>query len=247
LILWSRPRRAGSGVGRVGILMSSLTRVIAWLNANAGAIQAVTAIVVAVFTFQLTRTSSRQWSASKISADAAALTAKAAIRIELPILRVGAPDLIGVSKAPPERGPWGGVVNDYAPSELSAISSITLWNGGRTMCQLNSMRIGCYAGAALPTAPSYSFTVPAREMTVIPADAKAEIGVAPFCIDLSKELIKEISTEAAGLWLFGAIDYRDFLGDAHSVRFCFRRWQPEQTGIHYFEHDLTAPQSYFTR
>jgi hypothetical protein len=70
--------------------------------------------------------------AASQAADAATRSAIAAIRIELPLLSVGSPDLIGMNEAPPPRGSYGGSIVSSDLWHFNVLSDLAFRNNGRT-------------------------------------------------------------------------------------------------------------------
>lgn len=71
---------------------------------------------------------------------------------------------------------------------------------------------------------------------------KVELDMA---IDLSSDQINTIASGAADLWVFGSLEYEDFLDCNHEKRFCCR-WtkDPHNSSHYYFVADDTAPINY---
>jgi hypothetical protein len=130
--------------------------------------QAIFAGVVAGFTIKLVQITRDLWVVTKESADAARkaadaadLSAHAALGMELPIVRATRPaDLLMLDKPVPVDKPYGGIVADHFPSQYSAVSAIYFRNDGRTPAFPLQMRVGYRAlGKIASGSPAYYRTI----------------------------------------------------------------------------------------
>jgi hypothetical protein len=120
--------------------------------------QPIFAGVVAAFTIKLVQITRDLWVVTKESADAARkaadaadLSAHAALGMELPIVRATRPaDLLMLDKPVPVDKPYGGIVADHFPSQYSAVSAIYFRNDGRTPAFPLQMQVGYRALEKLP-------------------------------------------------------------------------------------------------
>jgi hypothetical protein len=84
------------------------------------------------------------------AAEAAELSARAAIGIELPVIRAITTDLIYTDKLISSEGPYGGIVNDRSPTKYSAIGYIRFENHGRTPAFPEKISVGWKVAEKLP-------------------------------------------------------------------------------------------------
>ena len=114
--------------------------------------------MLAAFTIKLVQITRDLWVVTKESADAARkaadaadLSAHAALGMELPIVRATRPaDLLMLDKPVPVDKPYGGIVADHFPSQYSAVSAIYFRNDGRTPAFPLQMQVGYRALEKLP-------------------------------------------------------------------------------------------------
>lgn len=209
-----------------------------WVNAASTVIIMIFTVVLGAFTISLARS-------TRIAANAAALSANAAIRIELPVLRVRGSqiEMIGVDADADPNGPYGGVVIEGLPTQHTAISDIEVKNFGRTSAFPVSVALGYSAVERLPPKPIYQKTVLRPEGSVIEKGETGHMEV-HFGIHLTDSEFEQIRSETVPLWFYFSISFRDFMGDTHEARFCFKWARPDGVGAYYFSGDRTAPAEY---
>ena len=230
--------------GILAAIGGRLLPLINWLDIHAGAIQAVTAIVVAYFTFQLVSTSRRQWRAARQAADAATLSAQAAIAFEAPFLRVLSPELLSVSEPVPETGPYAGNENDGTPTPFSTVSWIEVRNLGRSPAFPIEASFGWTIGRELPGKPRFNKSVLTDPQMNIPPDSKKNIVSGSITIHADLSQIRDLSENRQFLWFYGEILYLDLLERRHRKRFCFKWWCPDGVGMYFFAHSDEIPAAY---
>lgn len=185
------------------------------------------------------------------AADAAKLSADAAVGIELPILKAFPPDLMSVSQPIPENGPYASAVNDGVPTRYSAISFIKYKNYGRTPAFPIVFSAGWSATARLPDAPVYTKSVGINHAVVYrPAseDIEAEYLVDfHSTIELIEPEIQEIRQGTSWLWVYGCLKFRDFMNTEREARFCWRWANRNAEGrqpFYFFASDGNPPPAY---
>src|SRR5206468_1190438 len=116
------------------------------LHAVEGAITALATAAIAWFTWTLWRSNEKMWAVTKVAADAADRSARAAIGIELPIIQI-VPDGIG----------WGDTLEDGIQRHYCSVGQFTFKNVGRTKAFPTEFRCGWTLGATLPSEPIYQY------------------------------------------------------------------------------------------
>lgn len=184
------------------------------------------------------------------AARAAELNAKAAIGIELPFLRAIPSDLLGMAEPIPEDGSYGGYVNDGPPITYNALGPIEISNLGRTPAYSLVVSFGWLVARVLPAQPPpYQRTINLNHNLVVSPGTETNIHP-DACITLSDEEVMETARDEKWLWIFGEIDYRDFMDQQQTARFCWRfanRNPPGSPALYYLASDGQPPTAYTRR
>lgn len=225
----------------IGGIVGNFVRVI---EENDKIIVALSTIFIALFTIVLGVSTVNLWSVTKSAADAANLSAKAAVRIELPIIRAYSPELLDMQGPMPETGSYGGTVNDGMPLQFSAITSLTFQNAGRTPALLSSIKIGWSVTKTLPAEPNYLASEELFRGRIIKEDDEERIDTPTHTISLNEEQIQAIAAETDDLWFYVSLAYFDFMDDIHEARFCWRWGRPHGEGVYYFARTGDSPIKY---
>jgi hypothetical protein len=183
------------------------------------------------------------------AARAAELNARAAIGIELPVVRAAVPeDLLSTDQLIGDNEPYGGGVNDGPPSKYSAVHSIEFSNDGRTAAFLSRLSVGWATCKTLPATPVYWRSDRLSHAAVIMPGGTFRTGL-DYGIELSDDELKATQQDEAWLWFYGALEYNDFLGDKRQARFCWRfaNRNPEGGKFYYFSSDGDPPEEYTRR
>lgn len=184
------------------------------------------------------------------AAKAAELNAKAAIGIELPFLKAIPSDLLGTDAPIPEEGPYGGYVNDGPPVTYNVLGPIEISNLGRTPAYSLAVSIGWLVARALPEQPlAFQRKIRMNHNMVLAAGAEIDFST-DVCIELSDEDVKDAAQDVKWLWVFGEIEYRDFMDQLQTARFCWRfanRNPPGDRGLYYLSSDGEPPAAYTRR
>lgn len=163
--------------------------------------------------------------ASEKQAKAARRAANAAVRLELPIVRVLIPSLIYVDNFPEPGKAAGGLILNKPPGERSVVNGLTVRNDGRTRAFVDGLRVGYAVGLTLTDEPSFGPNHPTGEDTTV-TDENVWLPV-QLNIELSDIQIAAISNAEEVLWVYASVIYRDFMGDDHEARFCWA-WRRDQ-------------------
>lgn len=181
---------------------------------------------IAWFTWTLRQSTEKMWVETKKAADAADLSARAMIGLELPIIRI-TPDNITTS----DQIVGGEMIVSYG------VAHVVFANFGRTRAIPIEIRYGMSYGDRLPEEPIYpasdgflpdtSFEPPppkpAPHSTPLRRLSNCSVVVPTGVIDLLKS--KEM-----GLWFYCCLVYEDFIGDRREVARCWR-WQYVGMGL----------------
>ena len=198
---------------------------------------------LAVFFWQL-RLLRKSVKDTGLAAEAAILSARAAIGIELPVLRVAPVDLISTDRRIESSGPYGGLVNDRAPTKFSAIGNFLIKNLGRTPAFPDEIAIGWAVATALSGAPNYLHRSRLNHASVIqPGDEyMADIH---YGIELSDADVAAARSGTAWLWVYGCVYYVDFLENRREYRSCWRFANRNHDSVFYhFASDGEPPSAY---
>lgn len=184
---------------------------------------AVFTAVLAISTIGLWSATSRNAQAAEKAANAADLSAQAAIGLQLPRLTVGSTELFNP-------GPPYGVVafssriEGGTPPEWSQIA-IQFNNIGKTSAFVTEQCIEDFVGPRLPAMPKYTIIIPLPAGAEIEAEGLWQFQVMNRFIHLTAERRKAMETMKLNhsLWVYGFLRFTDFMGHWHEFRFC-KRW-----------------------
>lgn len=174
-------------------------------------------------------------------ARAAELSAKAAIGVELPILRAEPPEL---HETEGTIGAFGSRPLTMSPTEFCFVPSIVFENFGRTNAFIEAIRIGWDVCAKLPIVPEYRHAEKEIGLPIlVPLNSDRTL-IPRHTITLSREQIDRIDGREAFLWFFVEYAYSDFLREPHTARFCWRWDCPDGVGNHYLAATGDPPEAY---
>lgn len=190
-----------------------------------------------------------------IAARAAELNARAAVGIELPIIRFTPLELASTDALIPADGaPYAAAITDGPPTRFSALGDFRVTNYGRTPAFPVEFAVGWAVAAVLQSEPVYSQRDRVNHAKVVTTSAEQEqechLGARHLGIELSDEQIANITAGQSFLWVFGCLYYRDFLDDPREARFCWRyanRNHDSMKPFFYFASDGDPPQAYVAR
>lgn len=183
-------------------------------------VSAVGTAVAALATIPLWIVSWRAATAARRSADAADISARAAMWIELPLLVGSVGDMLHVAEPVPEEGPYGGQVIDDIPDRYGAITDLVLRNHGRSAARVELVRAGHAICAALPAEPAFSRTYACDQNMVIPPGERERIDLS-YSIEVTPEQRAALVEKTITIWLYAEVTYLDFLD---TVRRCGLAW-----------------------
>jgi hypothetical protein len=186
-------------------------------------------------TAQLQRSTNSLWEAGERqiavaakAANAAELSARAAIGMELPIIRsVRYPWLLALDGPPTSDKDFekGGSGVQW-PVAYSRIVSIRFQNAGRTAAFPFLIELGWTASPELPdlggAEPPYVVSAQFSPTAFI-GENEGELDAPRIrkAIELTPTEIEALKTKETLLWLYIALHYRDFLGNPHTAKFLY--------------------------
>jgi hypothetical protein len=164
-------------------------------------------------------------SEARKAAEAATKAASAAVAVELPVVFVRSINLW--------EGLHPGVPVSGSPPDLSNIE-ITFHNYGRTPAFTMALCVEYDVTSELPDEPTYAeaFSTLAAG-SVIERDQDVTMTPIPNTIHLTDAELDRLmgrSPDLADLWVYGFLHFRDFMGEFHTTRFCYR-WHSNQIGL----------------
>jgi hypothetical protein len=185
-----------------------------FLDDASPAITALATLAIAAFTFTLARFTNQQARLTKEIADAALLSAKAAIGVELPRVLIREMEFMNPSDA----------ASLQAQLQF-ARGVVVVKNYGRTPAFLRQRSIDAAIAQVLPKTPNYRSAHDLDAGTVIEGGATYTLPVASAGI-LNNEEIADLISGKIRFWVWGHIHYRDFMDDSHGIRFCGQLYIP---------------------
>jgi hypothetical protein len=187
----------------------------------------------------------RSTAAAESAAQAANLSAKAGISVELPIVKLNRLTLLKLSP--------GGMSPAIAGQMLPVASRLMIdfKNAGRTAAEATTQCVEWRVADKLPETPVYERFFPYAPSAFFPPDdADPIVALQNYDIVLTPDQLSAISEKRAFLWVYGYVAFRDILtGGHHEFRYC-AKWQTfrEAPGAPAgFLHDSETPAEYTTR
>jgi hypothetical protein len=201
-----------------------------WDNASHDNVIAFGTVLIALFTFVLYRSTTKLWLAgerqievARTAANAADLSARAAIAIELPVI-----------KAEPDQFGFGSKQNGDGPRiEYCGVGLVNFANLGRTQAFPVEVQYGWTFGKNLPAIPGYAFTKRFRIDDIInQGGGTAFLNLdEDFAFEQGADPSEEVRRATSGLWFYCCIVYLDFMQNRHESGFCWRRHEVRGSGF----------------
>lgn len=210
-----------------------------WLMAFTGALFFATVGLIGAtgvlgyFAYRQMRDMKESLAITRKAADAADLSARAAIGLELPIIGVDAPDMNGMFEPLRENESYACVNIDGLPMRYSVISWMHLHNAGRTPAFPNEFAIGWTISQERPSNPVFARVYPCDSGDIIEPGKVFDMEL-NFQIELSESNIAILKKGDVFLWLFVQLTYRDFLNLPREGGY-FWRWNNPGGGMFFFE------------
>jgi len=191
--------------------------------------------LLTLFTWRVWVSTNRLFQVTKAAADAADQTARAAIGIELPILRVhGIPiALAGIEEGTDLSTNYSSVPLDGFPGRHSVVSDITVKNFGRTHAFPIEIALGYAVTNSLSAGPAYRQILKPPVGSVIPPNETVTMPI-HFGIHLSAKEEAAVQSKRTPLWFYFSVAYRDFMDKRREARFCYQWARPDNAGAFYF-------------
>jgi hypothetical protein len=190
-----------------------------WTMIFTGATACVAFLQMLLFVWQLSLMRHSVNDSTK-AANAAERSARAAVAMELPVIRMIPPeDLVATDVLIGGEGSYGGIVNDGPPTRFSAIGRFEVQNHGRTSAFPTIFSIGWAVAAELPETPKYQKTVRLNHASVIKPNDSYHVDQY-YGIEISEQEVAATANKTAWLWVYGSLTYCDFLDDVHDFSFC---------------------------
>jgi hypothetical protein len=193
----------------------ALWKTVGFLDSINTVITAISTFAVAVFTYTLARSTKQLFVVTKTAADAANLSARAAIAIELPIIRV---EPVGFG--------WGSSrENDEPEIEYFGLQCFDFSNLGRTKAFPIEIRWGWTVGDSLPDIPVYNFSKSFGIDVIFEPDSETrfQLYATDFAMNIAPGDTGRIMGNQIKLWLYCCVVYLDFMQTRHEVGFCWKR------------------------
>jgi hypothetical protein len=215
---------------------------------NANIITAIATAAIAWFTWTLRQSTEKMWIETKKTADAADLSAQAAVIVEFPIIRTPwiGPELLAVDGLPENGAAYAGEVNDEFPTQFSVVSTIEYRNYGRSPAFPIGMLLGHSVIDKLPTTPNYRKKAETSPNSILKERDKSEIEI-HYGIELTEEERSKVANKTAKLWFFVRMTYLDIMDRPYFIGSCWQWGKQTEEGILYFFDDGTAPSAYTKR
>jgi hypothetical protein len=200
-----------------------------FIRVNNAAVTAISTAIIAIFTTILGLFAISLAKSTRIAADAAILSARAAIAIELPIIRAVAQKL-----------DYGYVQDETGRRQQVLISELFLSNLGKTKAFPVEIQIGCTIGRKLPKAPVYRFTKSFPVNAILEPDQRGvEVSLSDFEFGAPPDIYNLLRARSINLWFYCNLVYFDFIQMRHEAGFCWKRHETTGTGA-FFEDPTPA-------
>lgn len=183
--------------------------------------------------------------AAKEAANAASLNAKAAIGVELPLIRTSVFGLMKLNGPIDPHDPPGGSVNTGFPEAFCCCGPIEFKNSGRSPAILESVELGWQVAAELPPVPVYNVSVSIEHLPAILPGGEVQLPYEPL-IQLAGDEQAAVKNGTRWIWLYGSLHYIDFMEVRRQARFCVR-YEHRPRGIlnpFAFFGDCSPPRAY---
>lgn len=195
----------------------ALARYTWWLTAFTGGLAFAT-IALCIATFGLYLTGEKQIEVAVKSANAAELSAKAAIALQMPILRIS-----------PSKLAWGETLDDGEVRAGCYVHDITYANLGATKAFPIEVRYGFTVGEQLPVTPSYPFVETFTANTILdPGQSFAKRLTGEMSAELTDWPV--ICSGKKDVWFYCSFVYEDLMRSRRVTSDCWR-WQSSGMGM----------------
>jgi hypothetical protein len=226
-----------------------ITSILALLEKHNALIAAIATGFIAWFTWNLRQSTEKMWIETRKAANAADLSARAAVIVEFPIIRTAwiGPELLAVAEFPKGEEPYCGQANDGTPTILSVVAELEYRNYGRSPAFPIGMLLGYSVVDRLPEIPNYTKKGEMSPNAILKQRTTSKIDI-HYGIELTEEDRAKIDTGAAKLWFFVRMTYLDIMDRPYFIGSCWQ-WSKRNPAdaLMYFLDDGTAPPAYTKR
>lgn len=196
-------------------------------------ISSIGTAIAALATIPLWIVSWRAANAARRSADAADLSARAAIWIELPLITGELSNLIHRTEPVPVDAPYGGQVIYDIPDQYAGLTTLELHNYGRSVARLELVRAGYHIGPSLPPQPIYSREYPCDQNMVVPPGEGEMIDLA-FTVEVHPDQRPALMNNEIAIWFYAEVIFRDYLDDLRKSGLAWKYSQLGGGGAYHF-------------
>ena len=158
------------------------------------------------------------------SANAALMSAQAAIGIELPIIRSARfPGLIRLAGPLTESNLNQPGIFTRDPGPYNLVAGLTFQNFGRSIAFPFKFEYGWKIAAQLPPEPEYLGSSHLAPTAIIRADETIyDLPRPGKAVEFDEREQAALKQKTTPLWVYISLHYRDFLNTSHEARFCWR-------------------------
>jgi hypothetical protein len=165
------------------------------------------------------------------AANAADLSARAAIALESPLLRVTPSTPVPLKEDAtilciPDARITGAPINQV--TKRTIIDGLMIYNAGRTAATPLRVKFGSSVANQLEGQPFYMLDLAAEPQGLLPVGSgtmpNTVISNIEHIIVLSDAEVQQLQQPGGFLWVYAEISYLDFMDNRHDVRFCWR-WE----------------------
>ena len=188
----------------------------------------------------------KQIAVAKQAADAAMLSARAAVGVQLPIIRASIHDFV-VNDTGESRG--GAIVGDPASygMQYAFPYDFVFRNIGKSTAYPSQYGLGWSLSHKLPEEPIYDAVYSCAPHQIIAEGGDWDAPIDTFRIELPEEIRKALRANQAVLRIFCFLKYSDFLETLHEVRFCWRLHREKNGRSNGLIPDDSAPAAYTSK
>jgi hypothetical protein len=200
-----------------------------FVKRNNAAVTAISTTIIAIFTTIFGLFTISLAKSTRVAADAAILSARAAIAIELPVIRADAQKL-----------DYGYVQDETGRRQQVSINELSISNLGKTKAFPIEVQVGCTIGRRLPKTPIYRFTKSFPVNAILEPDQRGvEVSLSEFEFEAPPDIYNMLRARSINLWFYCNLVYFDFMQARHQAGFCWKRHETTGTGA-FFEDPTPA-------
>jgi hypothetical protein len=192
-----------------------------WVADNNGLVSALSAAVTAGAAVVFGVYQVRIGRFTRQAALAAEAATSAAIRLEQPVVRLSAPELLETDEPITPNQTYGGTDLVGRPTRHMALATVKIANYGRTPCEIRQYRYGYVVAKTRPESSKYTdIKSPYLPRFLLVGEEITEH--LDYPIELTEADVGRINVREASLWFFVSVTYIDFMDQSHIARGCWR-------------------------